>query len=328
MTANDKSKLKLLSIMEMLQEETDAEHGLSMRQIISKLAEEGIDAERKSVYRDLKTLEDFGLKIKKFQRNPVEYALDPRDFSLSDLMLMVDAVASSKFLTEKQAGVLIGNIQSLASEPQREQLDRSGLHVVGRITAESNGVFEAIDLIHQALRERREISFLYLHYGLDGERHPSNDGKPHEVTPMEVTYADGFYYLTGWDEGRQKVCQYRIDRMDEVQLLDAPASRDERISEYSAELDDYEYFGRFEGKEVAARLAVDGNAVEIIRDRFGPNAEIWPDPDGENAIARVKVRASVQFYGWVAGLNRKVTVAGPSWLVDEYRAYLRKLLDD
>ena len=56
MAANNKSKLKLLSIQRMLEEETDAEHGLSMTEIIRRLAEEGIAAERKSIYRDLEIL--------------------------------------------------------------------------------------------------------------------------------------------------------------------------------------------------------------------------------------------------------------------------------
>ena len=96
----------------MLEEETDADHGLSMAEIIQRLAEEGIAAERKSIYRDLEILREFGLDIKTYQRNPVEYAIEHRDFTLSELMLMVDAVASSKFLTVRQANILLANIQN------------------------------------------------------------------------------------------------------------------------------------------------------------------------------------------------------------------------
>ena len=327
MTANSNAKLKTLYIMRMLEEETDAEHGLTMNDIITKLSEEyGITAERKSVYRDLKLLTEYGMNIQKFERNPVEYALDPRGFPLSDLMLMVDAVASSKFLTDKQADMLIGNIKSLASAPQQDQLDRSGLHVVGRISAESNGVFEAVDLIQQALRERRKISFPYLHYGIDGERHPSNGGRPHVVTPVAIVYDEGFYYLAAWDDDRGRICQFRIDRMDGVQVLDEPAVSNEETRSYSDKLDSYEYFGRFEGDEVTVTLALDAAGVEIVRDRFGSDVRIWPE--GEGACARVKVHKSVQFFGWVAGLDGHVTIAKPQSLLIEYHEYLCKLLGD
>ena len=39
MAANKNSKLKLLCIQRMLEEETDADHGLSMAEIIQRLAE-------------------------------------------------------------------------------------------------------------------------------------------------------------------------------------------------------------------------------------------------------------------------------------------------
>ena len=328
MTANSNAKLKTLYIMRMLEEETDAEHGLTMNDIITKLSEEyGITAERKSVYRDLKLLTEYGMNIRKFERNPVEYALDPRGFQLSDLMLMVDAVASSKFLTDKQADMLIGNIKSLASVSQQDQLDRS-IHVAGRITAESNEVFSAIDAINQAQRERKKISFPYLHYGLDGERHLSNEGRPHVATPIEVAYDDGFYYLTAWDDDRLKICQYRIDRMESVQILDEPAVRNEEISDYTSSPRPSEYFGRFGGKEVMAKLVVGADHVEIIRDRFGSDVPIHPDPGGKTGHVLVKVYSSVQFFGWVASLDGCVTIAKPQSLVDEYHAYLRKLLGD
>ena len=158
MAANKNSKLKLLCIQRMLEEETDADHGLSMAEIIQRLAEEGIAAERKSIYRDLEILREFGLDIKTYQRNPVEYAIEHRDFTLSELMLMVDAVASSKFLTVRQANILLENIKSLASLSQQEKLDRS-IHVEGRIRSKTECVFEAVDIIHSAIRKRKKDHF-------------------------------------------------------------------------------------------------------------------------------------------------------------------------
>ena len=194
MAANKNSKLKLLCIQRMLEEETDADHGLSMAEIIQRLAEEGIAAERKSIYRDLEILREFGLDIKTYQRNPVEYAIEHRDFTLSELMLMVDAVASSKFLTVRQANILLANIKSLASLSQQEKLDRS-IHVEGRIRSKTECVFEAVDIIHSAIRKRKKITFQYLHYGIDGKRHPAHGGRRYVVTPVGVSYDGGYYYV-------------------------------------------------------------------------------------------------------------------------------------
>ncbi|WP_311397037.1 hypothetical protein [Lancefieldella parvula] len=72
MTYNNKAKLKILYVKQILEEETDAEHGLSMRQIIERLEQFDIKAERKSVYRDIEVLREFGCDIRSYQRNPVE----------------------------------------------------------------------------------------------------------------------------------------------------------------------------------------------------------------------------------------------------------------
>lgn len=112
MAYNSKAKLKVLYLWKILQEETDAEHGLSMTQIIERLASYGISAERKSIYDDIKTLRDFDIDIKTYQRNPVEYAIERRDFTLEELMLMVDAVQSCRAITERQARMLITNTNS------------------------------------------------------------------------------------------------------------------------------------------------------------------------------------------------------------------------
>ena len=72
MTYNNKAKLKTLYVKQILEEETDAEHGLSMRQIIERLEQFDIKAERKSVYRDIEVLREFGCDIRSYQRNSVE----------------------------------------------------------------------------------------------------------------------------------------------------------------------------------------------------------------------------------------------------------------
>ena len=130
MAYNSKAKLKVLYLWKILQEETDAEHGLSMTQILERLASYGISAERKSIYDDIKTLRDFDIDIKTYQRNPVEYAIERRDFTLEELMLMVDAVQSCRAITERQARMLITNIKQLATNREQALLDRR-IHVEG-----------------------------------------------------------------------------------------------------------------------------------------------------------------------------------------------------
>lgn len=326
MPNNSKSKLKLLYIKQILEDETDAEHGISMTRIIERLNEFDIPAERKGVYRDIQTLRDFGIEIQTYQRCPVEYAIARRDFSLSELMLLVDAVESCKFLTRRQSNALTTNLKLLASDHQRELLNRR-IHVAGRISSKNDSVFTSIDILHEAIRTNRHVAFMYYKYGLDGKRFATHDGKPHEVTPVGIVFSDGFYYLTAWNDERDDMTEFRIDRMDKIRVTDKPATKNDKITHHKYEGDEHEYFGRFGGDPVTATLLVTGDKVEIIKDRFGDAAMLYPQDD-KTAKAVVKIHKSEQFFGWIAGLGGTVRIHEPKSLKQEYNEYLLGLIEE
>lgn len=326
MPNNSKSKLKLLYIKQILEDETDAEHGISMTRLIERLNEFDIPAERKGVYRDIQTLRDFGIEIQTYQRSPVEYAIARHDFSLSELMLLVDAVESCKFLTRRQSNALTTNLKLLASDHQRELLNRR-IHVAGRISSKNDSVFTSIDILHEAIRTNRHVAFMYYKYGLDGKRFATHDGKPHEVTPVGIAFSDGFYYLTAWNDERDDMTEFRIDRMDKIRVTDKPATKNDRITHHKYEGDEHEYFGRFGGDPVTATLLVTGDKVEIIKDRFGDAAMLYPQDD-DTAKAVVKIHKSEQFFGWIAGLGGTVRIHEPKSLKQEYNEYLLGLIEE
>lgn len=326
MPNNSKSKLKLLYIKQILEDETDAEHGISMTRLIERLNEFDIPAERKGVYRDIQTLRDFGIEIQTYQRSPVEYAIARRDFSLSELMLLVDAVESCKFLTRRQSNMLTTNLKLLASDHQRELLKRR-IHVTGRISSKNESVFTSIDTLHEAIRTKKRVEFMYYKYGLDGNRYATHGNRPHEVTPVSISFSDGFYYLTAWDDERDDMAEFRIDRMDKIRVTDKPATKNDEIAHHKYEGDEHEYFGRFGGDPVTATLLVTGDKVEIIKDRFGDAAMLYPQDD-DTAKAVVKIHKSEQFFGWIAGLGGTVRIHEPKSLKQEYNEYLLGLIEE
>lgn len=326
MSNNPKAKLKTLYVMRILQDETDAEHGLSLRQIIERLADYGIQAERKGLYRDIEALREFGIDIQTYQRNPVQYAIATRDFTLSELMLLVDAVESCKFLTKRQSRSLTTNLKLLASDHERALLDRR-IHVPGRITSKCDSVFRDIDTLHDAMRLHRKVEFKYYKYDLDGTRHATHDGRKHVVTPVGIAYADGYYYLTAWNDDHGNMTEFRIDRMDNVWVSDERATKNDEITHHTFEGDGHELFGRFGGDPVTATLLVNADKVEIIMDRFGDSAEMYRH-DGDTAKAIVKVHKSEQFFGWLAGLGGTVRLDAPKSLMKEYRDYLLQLAEE
>lgn len=326
MANNSKSKLKLLYLKLILEEETDADHGLTMTDLLERLHELDIPAERKGIYRDLQTLREFGLEIQTFQRNPVQYAIVRRDFSLAELMLLVDAVETCKALTQRQSRALTTNLKLLASDHERALLDRR-IHVPDRITSKSESVFGSIDTLHEAMRLHKKVEFTYYRYDLQGERRATRDGKPHRVTPVAISYSDGFYYLTAWNDDHEAMTEYRIDRIGKLRILEDRATKNEQITKHSFEGDEHKRFGRFGGDPVTATLLVDEDKIEIIMDRFGDSAQLQKKEPGI-AKALVKVHKSEPFFGWIAGLGGTVRIHGPKRLKQEYNDYLRSLIEE
>lgn len=325
MTYNNKAKLKTLYVKQILEEEANAEHGLSMRQIIERLEQFDIKAERKRVYRDIEALREFGCDIRSYQRNPVEYALIRRQFKLPKLMFMVDAVQSSKALTVRQSNAPVMNIKLLASDHKRALPERR-VHVPGHIKTKADCVFGNANVIHDAIKLHRKVEFTYYRCNVEVERYETRDGGPHVVTPVEIAYADGFYYLTAWDDDHSNMVEYRLDRMSKARVSDSQATRNVETNHHFYDEDKYEYFGRFGGEEVTARLEVKADKVEIVLDCFGDGAEILM-VDDETVKAFVKVRKNEQFFGWIAGMGNTMKIVGPKSLVDEYKSYLKELIE-
>ena len=323
MAANGKQKLKLLYLYRMLDEQTDAEHGLSMAQILENLEELGISAERKGIYNDLNVLREFGCTIDTIQHMPVEYTMKKAGLDLAELTLLVDAVQSSRFLTQRTAARLVKKLSALASVHEREAL-KGRVHVDGRVKSQSDSVFYNVDTIHEAMRQKRKVAFLYYKYDSSMKPQAQHDGKLYVETPVHVVFANGYYYLIGWSDNHEDFVRFRVDRMRLLQVTDEKAARNQAIANYAFEDFAYQAFGMFGGDPVRARLRVAPDAMDIVADRFGTDLPVKPRKDG-GAEVSVTVRKSAQFFGWVAGMNGAVTIAGPKKLVDEYRSWLQGL---
>ena len=124
MAKSENQKLKMLYIQKMLLECTDENHTLTVNDIIERLAELGINAERKSIYEDIKDLQSFGMDILCIRSRSNKYFCGARDFELPELKLLVDAVVASKFITKKKSLELIKKLERLTGYYQGKELQR------------------------------------------------------------------------------------------------------------------------------------------------------------------------------------------------------------
>ena len=115
-------KKRVLTLLKLLYETTDEDHPLTTQDMLSYLEEKGIPTNRKTLKSDLDILIESGMDIVKVVSKPNRYFWGDRHFEMPELKLLIDAVNSSRFITEKKSRALGEKITTLASHIQAYQL--------------------------------------------------------------------------------------------------------------------------------------------------------------------------------------------------------------
>ncbi len=323
-TANQKSKL--LYVLKILREQTDAQHPISMKALIERLEAEQITAERKGIYRDIAELTDFGYDIRLKRGTDGGYYLAKREFELAELKLLVDAVQASRFLSTARSREMIHKIEKLASSQEASALQRQ-VYVANRVKTGNEEIYFNVDMIHRAMQENRQISFRYFEWTVKKEMHFKREGRRYQISPWALTVKDENYYMLGFDKEANLLKHYRVDKMTEPEL-----EKEERLgARQYADIDIATYtnrtFGMFGGESKIVTIGCRERLIGVIMDRFGTDVPVREREDGYFTI-RVNVAVSGQFFGWLAGLGQEAKLVGPEEVVEEYRQYLCELVKD
>lgn len=108
-------KKKLLCLLKIFVEKTDAEHTMTLPQLLDELETMGIPAERKSVYDDIETLRSMGLEIETRKSKTFQYFLEKRRFSFSELQVLAGLIQKEPSFTAKQKTELLEKLATLCS---------------------------------------------------------------------------------------------------------------------------------------------------------------------------------------------------------------------
>ena len=323
---NETHRLKLLYIAKLLYEETDEQHMLTADHIVKRLQDEGVVCERKSVYRDLETLSAFGMDIVRGSRGAY---LASRMFELPELKLLVDAVQSSKFITEAKSRELIAKLSHLANQQEAAKLTNQVV-VHNRVKAMNESIYYNVDTIHEAIRDNKQITFTYYMWNEDKQLVPRRDGAKYILSPWFFEWDNDKYYLVGYEEYSAQMRHYRVDKMKSIEVNDtARLGRDiyEAIdlSAYGSRT-----FGMFGGEPTTVRLSVDTSLAGAMIDHFG--TDVWMhktlhDTEDVRLSVVVDTVVSDRFFGWIFGFGNKIEIVGPDWVRQRYEQMLHNVLD-
>ena len=325
MAKSPNQKQKLLLIRQFLEQNTDEEHPASTAEIIAYLASAGVSAERKSIYDDLTTLENFGLDVVRVRRgNVTEYYIGRRDFQLPELRLLVDSVQSSRFLTRKKSLELIAKIEKLTSVHQARGLRRQ-VWVKNRIKSMNESIYYLVDDLHAAIDDNEKIRFHYFQYDPRRERQLRHGGAWYEISPWALLWDSENYYLVGYDAAAGIIKHFRVDK-----ILDLRRTGEKRDgAEVFANVDMSAYanahFGMFSGNTTPVRMEFDNALAGAVIDRFGTETMLVPAGEGRFSVT-ANVAVTEPFFGWLCTFGDGARITAPASAVSAMREHIRKIM--
>lgn len=326
MPKGSNQKFKLYRLAQIMLEWTDEEHYISMPEIMAALSEYDVTADRKSIYNDLRDLSVFGIEVEGEPiGNRYHYHVTNRSFELPELKLLVDAIQSSKFITEKKSYALIKKLETLASKYDAQKLQRQ-VYVSGRIKTMNESIYYTVDAIHNAISENKKIKFQYFQWNAKKEMELRHNGAWYHISPWGLSWDDENYYLVGYDTDAGMIKHYRVDKMLHIKISDE--SREGKEHFKKLDMADYakKSLGMFGGKEQTVKLSVHNKLAGVIIDRFGKDVMMIP-ADEEHFNVNVDVRVSRQFLGWVFSLGSDIQIVGPDDVVEQMRKEIARSVE-
>ncbi len=322
MPKSSEQKKKALIILQYLWEKSDEDHPLPTTAIIDYLENMGIKAERKSIYSDIEMLCSLGYDIIYRKGQYGGYYMASRDFAMAELKLLVDAVQSSKFITEKKSNELISKIEKLTSHYEGRKLQRQ-VYVANRVKTDNESILYNIDGIHEAISGNYTISFLYSEWNMQKKLVYRNNGERYIADPLNLVWDDENYYLVAVEISSGITKHYRVDKMSDIVV--EPTRR--KVSGYKYNTAEYtkEHFSMFHGKKEIVTVRFTSNLIGVVIDRFGKDVSIIPRGDS-HFDARLEVQVSNQFFGWITGLAPNADIIAPEPVVKQYKGLIEDII--
>ena len=316
MPRSDNQKLKIFYILDYLERNSSEAHPVKANELTAMLSQRyGILCDRKTVYSDIAALQDYGTDIVSIPGKNGGYYIASRNFELPELKLLIDAVQSSRYLTEKKSRELIAKLCQQCNEHDAGLLRRNVL-VSGRVKSMNETIYYNVDAIQEAIVQNRQITFRYFDWDLGGKRRYRE--KEYLASPYGLCQDNQNCYLLGFS-ARHGVTSYRVDRMVDIRIsqekrIPCPELTGKALNDHANKL-----FQMFAGDAVMVKMRFHRSLINVVIDRFGQDTMLIPDGD-DHFNFTVPVAVSPMFLSWVIGFGEKAQILYPQSVIDSCKA--------
>ena len=330
MNGSKSRKIKLLKIWEILSQNTDEKNPMPTPVLIERLAEYGVEVDRKILYSDIKLLNDFGYEVMCRRSSSNEYYVEDRKFNVPEMHILMDAIRAAGFITEKKTDELVNKIAQLAGSQRAEVLTRNIVEF-NTMKSINENIYYSVYEIASAIEEKKKISFSYFDYDTKHrkvytkKKSDPTQNRKYKVNPLATVFSDDNYYLICYDDWFGNLAHYRIDRMDEVTMLDVPISEEAQSNKAEIVKHKQQLFGMFGGDKQKVSFEADKSLIDVVFDFFGADLYI-SETSGDKIIFTAEVQVSKPFIAWCCSFGTGVKVTAPQTVVETVKNYLADTL--
>lgn len=351
-------KLKPYLVLQYLLRHSDENNTISAPNIAGYLQEIcGIDAERRSVYKDIEEINKAMLMIENgidiFEAEEIlEDDIDDEEkfivydshskgfyarrrlYDLYDIRLLTECVYSAKFLEQNQAERLANIVCEFVSEEQAKKI-RHDCFLTDRVKTNNTEVLDSIAVINEAMSKElngkkhtpEKITFKYLKYTISDMKKQAErrHGALYKVSPFALLINDGNYYLLAFNDYNQKIMTYRVDRMKKVSLTGEPREGQEAFDKIDLQSYTQRVSSMFSGEQKRITLRCINPLLDTVVEKFGTKGVIYQKVDDTHFSVNAPVEISDQFFGWILGFGKKIKILSPDDITEKFCAYLDKI---
>ena len=308
----DYSKNRTLALYKILVKYTDEQHPISMQDILVHMESEGHFCSEDSILRYIKQLRnELGVDVISGRGRNARYFIGNRLLEKEEMKLIIDSINASNFIEKNIATKMIDKLKSTMSICDSEELDRSVLGI-NIAKAENTKILYNVNLIQEALAQGVQISFDYMGWNKNKKLVKKSERR-YNMNPWALIWANDRYYLYGYDvketDGVLNERNYRVDKLDNIQLSDIPREGKSQFRSFNANTYVSRRMGMFSGKEQAITVRIPESLVGAFIDQFGKRITICEEVDGMLLVTFIAV-PSVILLGWLLGL-KSVEVVEP-----------------
>ncbi len=357
-------KMKPYLVYQYLMKCSDENNVISAPEICSFLEECGINAERRSIYKDIEeinkaiwllehidiannrldcdifdaeeAIQDEEERAIIYDKSRKGFYVRQRQYNITDIRLLAESIYSSKFLTEEQSKRLVALVCDFLSISQAKLIVHNAF-LTDRVKTNNKYVLNNISLINDAMSRTidgqkhipEKISFKYLKYSIDdlSTQIERKHGEKYTVSPFQLLINDSNYYLLAYDDLHNEIRTYRVDRMKAVSFTGVPREGEEEFRKIDLKSYTKRIFSMYGGESKRVTLRFINPLLDTAIERFGYKNEgvLYQKVDDRHFTVTAKVEISDQFFGWLLGFGKKVKLISPDDVTEQFKAYLDKI---